>query len=463
MLSRWVAIGLSLGMLLTSVVATAQPLENPIPESAIGKRGPTSSLQDVAVMWLYVVKDRRVQAEAFTKKELNRKTDITVDGYVTGVVLLCAAPLAVFVDRQPASPIRATAEGYYNVKFFGDLSRNVFWSTFLSNAVKRTTKKQIRNCYSRFPKVPGNALSGKRRFRIAFVRHGRRYHLTIHQHPRIKLDMFNHASKMPGTAAFYYLGDNVRQFDRSPKDTKQRMEAILKGIRAADAATISNLVKQVDIIDVAGPHNALTCEGRNTIWIYNPLFWSKSLKELRIIAEHECMHILSDRLGLPTNPHIRELYAELMGFGAFSRERFCVLASGRPSGLPRPAGGTCRTGLIFDFISEYNFLRGASGGHAQDDVNEFCASFLHTLMYIGRLGPMLTRPIKTRGGALLTLSTAQQAKLLNQYKSVLTAMIKALPGHLHAPVTSLLHKCLATADRIALPSGIDRLASNRQH
>jgi hypothetical protein len=311
--------------------------------------------------------------------------------------------------------------------------------------------------------VPGNALCGERQLRITVTQHGLSYHLMIHQHPRVKLDVYDDAPNMPGTPAFYYLGDDVRQFGRSPADSKQRMEAILKGIRAAEAATLSNLVQQVDIIDLAAPHNALTCEGQNTIWIYNRLFWSKSPAELRTIAEHECMHILSNRLGLPTDPHIRELYAELMGFGAFSRERFCVLASGRPSGHPRPEGGTCRSGLFFDFISEFNFLRGASGGHAQDDVNEFCASFLHTLMYIDRLGPMLTRPIKTPSGGLVALTAAQQDMLLNEYKSVLTAMIKALPGHLHAPVTALLHSCLATADRITLPSGIDRIASNRQH
>jgi hypothetical protein len=30
-----------------------------------------------------------------------------------------------------------------------------------------------------------------------------------------------------------------------------------------------------------------------------------------------------------------------------------------------------------------------NGGHSRDNLDEFCASFLHTLMYIDRLAPLL--------------------------------------------------------------------------
>jgi hypothetical protein len=73
---------------------------------------------------------------------------------------------------------------------------------------------------------------------------------------------------------------------------------------------------------------------------------------------------------------------------------------------------------------------------------------------------MLTRPIKTREGSLVTLSTAQQKILLDEYKSVLAAMLKAIPGN--APAASLLHAGLDAADRIGIHSGAGCIASNKQ-
>jgi hypothetical protein len=87
-------------------------------------------------------------------------------------------------------------------------------------------------------------------------------------------------------------------------------------------------VKAIRIIDYDFAHNAYTCNNENTIWLYSKLLWQEPVGELRVIAAHETMHILSDQLGLSASSRMRELFAELMGFGLFSLERFYVVSSG---------------------------------------------------------------------------------------------------------------------------------------
>ena len=48
---------------------------------------------------------------------------------------------------------------------------------------------------------------------------------------------------------------------------------------------------------------------------------------------------------------------------------------------------------FFSFINERNFLQGMKGGHSHQNPDEFCTSFLHSLMFVEGLSKNLDRPL----------------------------------------------------------------------
>lgn len=450
---------LALATLLISIIVEAQPLHNTTPQCAEKSYAADACLQDVAVIWLHVVKDGKIKKLAFKPQELTDMPVIAVDGYVNGIVLLSKNPLSVSVNGKPMSPIRMNADGYYKLKYYGNISRQEFWSTFLPvEKVPEISEKIIQGCYSIFPKVPGDALSHAPKFQITLNQKHTSHHLTIHQDAMAKLDLREILPAGSDAPEFYYLGSNLKQFDCTSTAFRKRVDALLAGIKHVEGITGGKLVQAVQIIDYDLAHNAYSCNDENTIWLYSKLLWQETVQELRVIAEHETMHILSDQLGLSASSRMRELFAELMGFGIFSMERFYVVSSGA-NPPPKAANLSSNTSKLFDFINEVNFIRGMNGGHSQDNLDEFCASFLHTLMYIDRLAPLLSSPIKTRNGSLIHLSLAEQASLFKDYDRVLKTMVSEINKmEITGLLAEFLDRCQTTALEAGGPSTPQQLA-----
>ncbi len=440
-------IALILVALLLSVAADAQSLNDPNRAAAVYANA--GSLQEVAAISLQVVKDGKMKRQTLLAESLTGAPFITVDGYVSGIVLLSNTPLDASVDHKPMKPIPIGTDGYYELKYYGNFSRQDFWSTFMPAGREAPDIERIQGRYAIFPKVPGDALSHAPEFQIVLNYRGITQELTIRQDASVKMDLCLVRPLAGSSPEIYYLGNKPDQFDGNKEGFKQRMDAILTGIQSIEQKTGGKIVEGIHIIDFDTGRNAFSCNDENQIWLYNQVFWGEPIAELRVIAEHESMHILSDRLGLSTSSRMRELYADLMGFDLFSRERFYVITSGTPPGLPSDASlpGASR---LFDFINETNFIRGMSGGHSRDNLDEFCASFLHTLMYIDRLEPLFGTPIKSHGGASTRLSTAEQARLVADYERTLKTVIDAIKPGSPSSLAGFFQSCRDTTHQAGL-------------
>ncbi len=412
--------------------------EAPRPQGAIIYR-------DIAVIWLHVVRHGKTSKLPFTPVELAQMPVITVNGYVTGVVLLSKAPLHVQVNHRPMNPIRPDADGYFKLKNFGHLNRKEFFSAALERGQGQETEKTIRGIYSSFSNVPGDALSVAPEFPVTIKQNGVSCRLKIRQHPPAKLEVDRWIDTSRPYPDIYYLGDNIEGFKSPADEFKQRIGSFVAGIRTIEKLLGVRIVRRIHILDCDGPFNAYTYDGENQIWLYNKLFWNETAAELKAIAEHEVMHILSDRMGLPKNSRMRELFADLMNFSPLSRERFCVLTTGRPPLHISSKHGKSKESILFDFINESNFIPGMNGGHSKDNLDEFCASFLHTLIYADRLKHMLQQPVTSEKGSLLILSHKEKQKLLGDYTRTLKIILAESSGPWAAQIRPLIEKCLAAA------------------
>ena len=205
---------------------------------------------------------------------------------------------------------------------------------------------------------------------------------------------------------FFYAGIPRAEYRRMSPKIDERFSAIAKGIGAVESSFSSSLVDLVTIIDAGDRHDAVTSCDRRRIWFYNSAFAREPMEELTAIAEHESLHILVEQLRLADRLEIRELFADMKGYDDLSHERLELVTFGR---TPARAGeNRDEHALFFAFISEKNFLKGMKGGHPHTDPDEFCTSFLHSLMYIERFRDALSQLLKSPDSQHRSLSVEEK-------------------------------------------------------
>ncbi|MDA8139457.1 MAG: hypothetical protein M0036_12475 [Desulfobacteraceae bacterium] len=438
-----VALVLIVALLATPVEAQ---LKKPLAQDLARHGDGTSLLPEVVALSLHVVRNGGLERRTFTADELAAMTEITVDGYVNGVVVLTTTPLTVTVGDQPMNTILDQGDGSHKLKYYGTMASQRFWDTYLPRGCAGSPEARIKGRYSCFSRVPWDTLSKNQTFEIGFGLKSAHQIWTVRQDVPLQVVLAPPQQVERPGPMFYYLGKDLGRFKQRSTDFNDRLEAIQAGIKGVEAIASSVMVEQVNILDCQGPSNAYTCPNKAELWINSEMFWKESLPELRIIAEHEAMHLLSDRLGFSDNVHIRDLFAELMSANTSSAERAAVKAAGYLSNSQTANPISAGNHLLLDFINESNFIRGMNGGHAQESVDEFCASFLHTLFYIDRLAQLLGQPIITQQHSLVTLSVAEQAQLLEAYRRILETMGQEIEKlDIPEPVKTLFQSGLAAA------------------
>lgn len=399
---------------------------------------PTAEHRSVAsrikLIHLYRVAQGKSEKSVLTQGDLQTTSFLEIDGYVAGIVALCDDEMEVSIDGRRMPPITIGNGGDLWVKNFGKLRRTDLFVPAGSRDDGIRPPEPVRGSrqpsllaggYSFFPEVPGDAVSPELMFNISFEAHGEKLNLTVQQNGYTSLcavvpDLPPGRDPIP----FCYAGNPPAQFSRSSANIDGRIRAIAKGIGAVESAFSSNLIDGVTIIDAEDRHDAVTSNGSRRMWFYGNAFLRESLAELTAIAEHESLHILVDQLRLTDRLEVRELFSDLKGYEALSQERLELVATGRTPARP----GRDRNGdaLFFAFISENNFMKGMRGGHAQTDPEEFCTSFLHSLMHIERFGEALSQRLKRPDSSPRYLSVDEKNAVVGDYLRTLDVVAQTL-------------------------------------
>jgi hypothetical protein len=382
----------------------------------------------INALCLYHVKNGRTSVSIYRGTELQEDAAIFVEGYISGIVLLSSEPIDARVDGRSMRTLQFNPDGTCDLSSYGNLQPDELTAAFRDAGqfdFDLDKLKHFKGRYACFPKVPGDAVSRHTNFSIVLNDCGRSRQVPLLQNGSSRLTAPPACSdtgrRVPRVN---YLGNDLQQFKNG--DFETRIEAIISGIQNVESAVGEALVTSVNLLDYRGPNNALTCDGRKEIWIYTNTFWRESPEELITIAEHETLHILTDHGKLTKNAGLREMFADLRGLDPLSMERFVLITTGiMPRGNNREKNKTSDH-ILFAFINEMNFFKDMKGGHSRDSLDEFCASFLHTLLYSQNLGQALQRPVILPGAGTRVLSPADQSALLKNYTQVIEKFISAL-------------------------------------
>ena len=312
-------------------------------------------------MDLYTVKDGELRKLRISTERIGTGP-ISVEGYVCGVVLFCPADTNATVDGEKM------LRGDRNKR--EDSSKNSGGSEELS----------------RFPAVTGDTVSPNHDFLITVRSGGEVLEIPIRHSGYQTLPTPLDARTLNAGITFRYLGSRPSLFEA--RDFENKLRAVTQGIEAVERTFGAHLVRHVNIINYDGIENAVTQDGQGGIWFYARALKHEPLDDLKIMAEHEALHLLVEQGRLTKSSQLREIFADLIGFDLLSYERLLLLTKGVTI-LNGVAPKNDRS-MFFSFIDEKNFIPGAKGGHSRESLAEFCTSFFHSLMYLDLLKTNLT-------------------------------------------------------------------------
>jgi hypothetical protein len=375
-------------------------------------------LDRVIAVRIYGVQSGRSFQRTLTRKEIPALAHLTVEGYVSGVVVFCRSGMSIRLDGQPFHPLRKNRDGSFITGAPGGPTRHIQPVDIRDNAYFQTSGPDneppregtaVRNAYSYFSKVAGGAVRSEQQFDLEFEDDHGCVRLGVRQVGYRSARLACPDYRIP----FRYQGTRLDHLEEEIPDIDQRMAAVARGIESVENTLGQDLVSEAVILDYTDIKNAITREDSDKIWFYIETFREEPLPELETIAAHEALHKYVDRRRLIHSGLVREWFSDLKSFGPLSYERLLMVTQG--VSLHREETRNDADDLFFRFINEKHFLEDRKGGHAGDNLDEFCTSFLHSLLYVQRLESNLNRPIRRRDGSLRLLTADQKQEMLNNY------------------------------------------------
>jgi hypothetical protein len=390
-------------------------------------------LDKLNLLALYTVDEGKKRLLFYERKDLKAEVPLSVKGYVTGAVVLLNEEVAVSLDDIPMSRIRENDDGTLTCKYFGPLESVDSIYPYIESvshkkpeenkATETGAAKYLFGGYSCFPVIRGAGVSPRDQFIISLKKGDASVRIAVRQQGARTI-----FASQPGTKeeiTFQYQGTSLAGHFPTDAELRPRLQAIAEGIRSVENRFGMDLVNRVNLVDYDKIRNAVTCGGEKEIWFYIKVLREEPLGELKTIAAHETLHLLVDRQGLAEDAALREHFADLKGFDILSYERFMLITKNIV--LQKAEVDRIENAVFFAFIDERNFLEGMKGGHAYQNPEEFCTSFIHSLMFAERLRENLDRPLFLRGRPEpYYMTPAEKETVLNEYIKTLEILKQSI-------------------------------------
>ncbi len=389
-----------------------------------------SDFGESIILVLYNVKNGKVRKSYHSEADLFDNPEIFVDGYVAGIVAYSDDERDIYADNIRLRKISRKKDGALVFNHYGKANpEQIFIANMADRQDRRDSENHAKNRYSEndfergysfFPTIPGDAISPADRFPIDILRNGGKLEVTVHQNGYVELPL-KEVDSDEKACRIRYLGDRFDSLERLIPDFQDRIDAITEGVAEVEKAFKTRLVRKVNVVDCEGIHNALTRAGHDDIWFFVETFKNEPVSELKTIARHEVLHLLVDKYHLTKSTGIREIFADLKGYDELSFERFFLVTQGKTKNR---FDKNDNNHLLFSFVNEKHFLPGSKGGHSQDNLDEFCTSFMHSLMFPELISKNLDQPIEIGSDrSSVHLDSNQKSEVLTYYRRMIESFM----------------------------------------
>ncbi len=405
--------------------------------STVDRPAATSDLHDTTLIF-FNIKNGKVRKSVYAPESLSANAEIIVDGYVAGIVALSGAEVDIYKDNIRMRKVSWQKDGTLYFDHFGKLSPTEMSAP---PATAHDSGLMPVNGYSFFPKVTGDAVSPENRFMIDIQENGKQTAVAVRQNGYRRLGGLQ-TQAGDKWHRYRYIGDRLPALNTRLHDFEDRLRAIDEGISEVENIFQAPMVRNVNFVDYEGVQNALTRAGVDDIWFFVETFQNEPVAELKTIARHEVFHLLVDRYDFTKSTGVRKLFADLKGYGDLSLGRFLLVTRGI-NGKGSESEVLSTANRFFNFINEKNIIAGAKGGHSQDNLDEFCTSFLHSLLYPGQIKLRLNQPLNKGNPSVPGYFQIDEKKeILSKYRQMIGYLLDCIDRSRKEPIEALLENDL---------------------
>lgn len=347
-------------------------------------------------------------------EELGASSSIEVDGYVARVMVSHKMRDAEIMMNGKKGKVIQNDQGHLkagnnlfsprDIKMF-DASKIQSTSEFFSGNNNNTLFGSAPEDSRYF----GEAVSADSVNKLSIRTARGTYDIQIRQRPTERL----HEHTSPSSLV-EYQGNRKQDLRRYA----EHISALRKGVEDVEKLYGSDVLNTISIIDL-NKNNAgvpLAHEKRSLI-ILTGLFDERLPEHTEIVGEHEALHKVVSERGYADDLVLKEIFADI--HGAKGTKRDVILKYGS---LPSLAFLENNDRPFFNFINESDYHDTPNAGHAEENMDEFMASFLHTQMDFDRFSGRLERSIYSTTNRIDEKPGTQELPILETYDKILTRL-----------------------------------------
>lgn len=389
--------------------------------------------EELNLIYIQVVHNRAVKPIILSKDQLKQNPSLKINGYIANIMIFSTKKMDVSIAGMSATTARFDGENSFmltgaNSVYFEDLAtpehpENELKELFLAGQKIEPGKPAVGRYFFMNPplnpyfegfSIPHKTSQTPLQLQID----GENYEIPIEQNTEETLETIDGFE-------FSYLGNNKEEFSKTD-GVNEKLKAIVKSAKEIETIFGGKLIPKIHLIDFNGD-NIYVSYAQSGVIFFTNIIENRSPEYLATATRHELLHQYAQARGYNGSEKIRAKFADIQGIKGEKREGVIKLGW-----VPRTIDekinlqNTLQNKEFFNFINESNYFDVQDAGHSQDNVNEFVASFFHSIMHIDLLEKNLNKPIVV-GSKTIELSKEQKLKILDIYIEVLKVIIEEVP------------------------------------
>ncbi|MBI4250589.1 hypothetical protein HY622_03295 [Candidatus Uhrbacteria bacterium] len=347
-------------------------------------------------------------------KELGSATTITVDGYVSGVIVNASdASSSISLNGEEGKNGKVVNSGIqYDGGIFSPLD-------FGGNVSFVDSRPVIFGYDTKFnPRYLGQPISELATNSLRFGDGEDSQEIIIAQHtPKI----LSHIGEKGSTSSIdiTYLGTNPE----SMAAHGDKLKAAREGIQRMERFCGNDLIDRLHVVEY-NKNNAYVnlSKSENRFTILSKALEERSAEDIKIVAEHEVLHKSIDQREYYQDAKLREIFADI--HQAEGKKRDIILKHGV---VPGQTLVLVESNPILAFINEEDYFGVQGAGHSGENMDEFLASFIHTVTAFDTFEQRLQSSIYSVTNSIDEKSDTHELPILRVYDQMLSRLAELAP------------------------------------
>jgi len=350
------------------------------------------------------------------QEDLGASTSVAVDGYLS-TVIVSFGDASASVTLNGKNGEKGRRNGNFLLYQGGMFMQDEIASPALFSKDAQTRVFGYDTTLN--PEYRGQPLSEQQKNTLRIMSGGESFTIPITQKTAEPMARLSHDV---GTASVgvEYLGTRPERMQQQA----EKLKATQNGIHRIEEMFNLDLVDRLRIVDYDKNDAFIYRDPKETKFtILTKALEERPADQIKTIAEHEVLHKAIIQRGYAEDKQLREIFADV--HQAEGKKREYIVKHGV---APSQSLFSLETNPVFGFMNEEDYFGMENLGHASEDIDEFLASFLHTIESFDRFENRLASSVHSTTSSIDEKPGMQELPVLRVYDRVLSRLTELAPA-----------------------------------